>query len=241
MALIMNTERSPNYPTMKLADALEAAGKLWTEARRTGVSHEAAATAMGYKSLSGPARSAVATLRQYGLVEKVEKGHIRLTQLAVNGLHGSAQEKQEAIRKMALSPPLFKELAETHRDAGDGVLRSHLITKKGFIDDGARRAAKIFRDAIQLAKLEASGYTSDDSEKEPEDMQGTDTGQTPKEALPASGKTPDGVMSLNVPFGKGSINVQVRVAGDAISAAHLARVRKYLELAEEDLAADEPS
>jgi hypothetical protein len=42
------------------------------------------------------------------------------------------------------------------------------------------------------------------------------------------------VFALNVPFAKGSIAVQVRVTGDAIRPAHLARVRKYLELAEQD-------
>lgn len=49
------------------------------------------------------------------------------------------------------------------------------------------------------------------------------------------GKPPEaGVFSLTVPFAKGSINVRVQVTGDAMSPAHLARVRKYLELAEQD-------
>lgn len=42
------------------------------------------------------------------------------------------------------------------------------------------------------------------------------------------------VFSMTVPFAKGSISVQVRVTGDAISPAHLARVRRYLELVEQD-------
>ena len=42
------------------------------------------------------------------------------------------------------------------------------------------------------------------------------------------------VMDVSVPFAKGSISVQVRVNGDAISRADLARVRKYLELAGTD-------
>ncbi len=232
-----STERSPNYPTMKVADALEVAGKLWNEARRTPVSHDAAATAMGYKSLSGPARSAISTLRQYGLVEKVEKGHIRLTPLAVNALHGSPEERQDALSKIAVNPALFRELAQTHRDAGETVVRSHLITKKGFIDDGASRAAKVFRDAIQLAKPESSGYISSQDDEEPKDMEGIDAGRTPKDGLGSggSGKPTDGVLALNVPFGSGNISVQIRTTGSGISAAHLARVRKYLELAEEDL------
>jgi hypothetical protein len=50
-----------------------------------------------------------------------------------------------------------------------------------------------------------------------------------------------GALALNVPFGKGSIAVQVHVTGQPITAAHLARVRKYLELAEEDLAEPDAS
>jgi len=52
-------------------------------------------------------------------------------------------------------------------------------------------------------------------------------------------RTPaDGVFSLTVPFAKGSISVQVRVVGDALKPTHLARVRKYLELAEQDWEAE---
>jgi len=39
-----------------------------------------------------------------------------------------------------------------------------------------------------------------------------------------------------LPFAKGTINVHVRVKGDAMRPSHLARVRKYLELAKSDSA-----
>ena len=65
-------------------------------------------------------------------------------------------------------------------------------------------------------------------------MSGIDTGQNVGAGAPGGSKPADGVFSLNVPFAKGSISVQVRVTGDAISPAHLARVRKYLELAESE-------
>lgn len=44
----------------------------------------------------------------------------------------------------------------------------------------------------------------------------------------------ENVFSLSVPFSKGTINVQVSVTGGAIRPAHLARVRKYLQLAEDE-------
>lgn len=45
---------------------------------------------------------------------------------------------------------------------------------------------------------------------------------------------PNSALALNIPFAKGTINVVVRVSGGAIRPAHLARVRKYLELAESE-------
>ena len=65
-------------------------------------------------------------------------------------------------------------------------------------------------------------------------MTGISAGQTEGRDGHPGGKPSDGVFSLNVPFAKGSISVQVRVTGDAISPAHLARVRRYLELAESE-------
>jgi hypothetical protein len=50
----------------------------------------------------------------------------------------------------------------------------------------------------------------------------------------------DGVLSLSVPFGaKGSVlSVSVTLAGERLKPAHIAKVRRYLELAEMDLSED---
>ena len=44
----------------------------------------------------------------------------------------------------------------------------------------------------------------------------------------------EGVLSLSVPFSKGSISVQIRVIGAPIRPVHLELVRKYLEMAERE-------
>lgn len=127
---------------------------------------------------------------------------------------------------------LFLELNRTHADASENAIRSYLITKKQFAEDGARRAAKAFKETIAFAITGKSGYTPPKDEGKPGDMTGNESGQNMGNA--GGGKPPDGVFSLTVPFSKGTIAVQVRVTGDAISPAHLARVRKYLELAESE-------
>lgn len=234
--------RSPNYPSLNLAQALTAVGKLYAAEKRTPVSHDAAAVALGFKSLSGPARVAIGALRQYGLIDKAGKGNVRVSDLGVRALHGNTDDKRAALQQAGTNPPLFKELTRDHSEASENSIASYLITKKEFHPDGARKAAKAFRATVKLAKEDASGYTDANSDDEPEDMTGTDTGQF---AGVESGKgaafTPPaapGVFSMTVPFAKGSIAVQVRVTGDSLKPAHLARVRKYLELAEQDWEAE---
>jgi hypothetical protein len=227
--------RSPNYPALGLSQAVEAARKLWDKEKRTPVSIATAATALGYGSLSGPARVSIAAMRQYGLVEKPDPGHVRLSERARDILHGTDAEKQTALVAAASGPKLFRELAATHLDGSDDAIRSYLITKKEFSEEGARKAAKSFRDTLKLASPSASGYNSAEDEAEDEDMDVIETAPRAQNASVGSGRTPEsGVFQLTVPFSKGTISVQVRVTGDAISPAHLARVRKYLELAESE-------
>jgi hypothetical protein len=228
--------RSPNYPALGLSQAVEAARKLWDKEKRTPVAHATAATALGYGSLSGPARIAIAALRQYGLVDKPDPGHVQLSDRARRVLHGDDDAKKKALVEAASAPKLFRELAATHLDGSDDAIRSYLITKKEFSEEGARKAVKSFRDTVKLASPDASGYTTEENGGNDDDMEVIETGQKAKNALDGGGgNLPEsGVFSLTVPFSKGTISVQVRVTGDAISPAHLARVRKYLELAESE-------
>lgn len=231
--------RSPNYPALGLAQALEGADKLWKAEKRTPVSHETAATALGYQSLSGPARVAIGALRQYGFIHKADKGHVRLSDLAVAALHGNPDDKQAALRRAAINPPLFKELSLNHRDASDTAIRSYLITKKDFSEDGARKAAKAFRDTLKLAKPDASGYTPTDEQEKPEAMADTTQPDYTFQRTGPDGKDLSGILSLTVPGGQGSqLTVQVRVVGERLKRSHIAKVRRYLELAEGDLIDD---
>jgi hypothetical protein len=228
--------RSPNYPALSLQQALDLAGKLWAAEKRTAVSNDSAASAFGFKALSGPARVAIGALRQYGLIERTERGHVKLTDLAIHALHGTPKEREDALVAAATKPDLFNELLQTHREASEDAIRRHLLTKKGFADDGARKAAKAFRETIGLVSQPASGYNSNNVDQESEsitmrvsqDQYGL--GSSSQESGPTSG-----LLSLNVPYGDTQLSVQVKVSGERLKRAHIERVRKYLQLAEDDL------
>jgi len=223
-------QRSPNYPALSLPQAVAVLQRLWKAEKRTPVDHETAALAMGFKSLSGPARVAIGALRQYGLIAKAGKSTIRVSDDGVTIVIGDPPDKAQALVRAAREPELFQELAKAHLDASDNAIQSYLITKKAFAADGARKAAKAFRETMFFAKAGDSGYTHAEEQEQSEIMTASESGQT---TTPS--KAGDGVFVLNVPFAKGSIAVQVRVSGQPISKAALARVRKYIELAEEDL------
>lgn len=226
--------RSPNYPAISLPDAVEMAQKLWKKEQRTAVPPEVAVKAFGYGALSGPARVAIGAMRKYGLLDKTPNG-IKLSDLALRILHPeSPQTRQAAIREAAFKPELFRELAETHANASDDALKSFLINKKRFVDTGTRVLISAFRDTIKLANLDQSGYSDSESTREPEAMPETSTNYTFQAQAP-EGSVKSEILSLAVPFAKGTIAVQIRVNGEGLNARHLAAVRQYLKLTESNM------
>jgi hypothetical protein len=145
-------ERSPNYPSLTLTDAIASAQRLYDAEKRTTVSQDSASRAFGFGSLSGAARSVIASLRQYGLVENSADG-IRISDVAMEILHNpvGSSGRAAALATAAMRPPLVAELALTHADASNETLRAFLITKKKFAPDGAARFVEAFRDALGYA------------------------------------------------------------------------------------------
>ena len=225
--------RSPNFPQFTLTKALAMAEGLWTKEQRTAVPPEVAVKAFGFGTLSGPARVAIGAMRKYGLLDKTSGG-IRLSELALRILHPeSPKDRQGAVREAALKPELFRELSTSHTGASDDALRSHLITRRNFTQRGAETFIESFRDAIQLASLNGSGYSNRTTEGESEAMPEPATTGTPP-TRPA----PPGARVFSWPLAKG-VMAEVRLTGDEIKPDHLERLRQYLDLAKAAVAEDD--
>lgn len=128
--------RSPRYPSMSLEDAIEHGKTIFEKDRRHPIAREVAAAHIGYKSLNGAADSALSSLMQYGILEKVAKGEVRVSQWTVDILHpDSPAQRAAAIRSAAQNPTLFQALDDRFRDAIPSVetLRSYL-TRENFND-----------------------------------------------------------------------------------------------------------
>ena len=235
-------QRSPNYPTLGLSEAISTLKTFYDEAKRTTVDSVSAARALGYSSLSGLARSKLSVLKKYGFLEEIEEGKFRVSDLGLRiVVPASDADKLAALRAAALTPALFREIHASHKDASSAILVSFLVREKAFTEDGAKAFDAAYRDTVKVAKLDDSAYIPPSGVPVPEETPPMHTQLNPPPPPPSgTGRTVavnEGTLALSVPYRGTSLSVTVQVAGQ-LTRDHVAKVRKYLELAEEDL--DEP-
>ncbi len=183
----MAKTRSPNYPQVSLPKALADAKLIFDSDERTALPIEQMCVALGYKSASGPARTRVAGLRKYGLVESAGNG-LRISDRAIKALTypAGSKERAQAIVEAGLAPALFRELRKTHGSASDSTLTAHLVAEKCFSQAGAKACVKAFRETFRLEELRDVGYSNSDSNK---DVDGQ-VNKTESDSVPAFSTPP---------------------------------------------------
>ena len=202
----MVKQRSPNFPGVDLAEAVELARKLYERERRAPFPIESAAAAWDYKGASGPVRIRIGALRQYGLITKEGKDS-KLTDRALTLVlrNSASREHHDALREAALTPALFRELQETRADASDESLQHHLIVEKSFTPEGANRCIKAFRGTMNAATLTDYGILSgpDDDESPDEDEEEHMVIDPPPQRTvdPVRSSVPEGSIAIPVPLG----------------------------------------
>ena len=232
--------RSPNYPAAGLGDAVVLLKKFYAEAKRTPVDETSAAQAIGYGSLNGMSRSKLSTLKKYGLLEDID-GKFRISDRGLRIVIPSGfDDVLAALREAALAPDIFREIHASHADASTSVLVQFLMRDKAFTEDGARAFDAAYRDTVKVAQLDDPTYTPSGEQTKLEDKPPMLNAQTLKDINPFLPPPPppavgNGVLTLSVPYRGVSLNVRVEVIGQSLTRDHVAKVRKYLELAEEDL------
>ena len=128
--------RSPSYPSLSLKQAIELVEQIHASNRTNVIDRESAARDMGYSGLTGRSLKVLAALLQFGLLSKAGKGEVKVTQTAVDILHGiEPQDRNAALLKAGTAPALFQELHERFPDGppSENAIRSYLI-QQGFAD-----------------------------------------------------------------------------------------------------------
>ena len=158
--------RSPNYPAISLADAVERLTKLSDEIGTHPAPRDVVLKAMGYSGANGASLTALAALRKYGLLQR-EGEDLRIAERGLMYLHPQGDERSKAIHDAAVEPTLFAELNKRFAGgkAGDELIRSFLL-RKGFTSSAAATALLNYRETMALVERECAEYTSDSDESE---------------------------------------------------------------------------
>lgn len=151
-------DRSPRSPNLPLAESISLTAKLFDAIRSATVGPEIAVKPLGYGGTNGAAMTTLATLAQYGLVDRTG-GKVAVTPLAIRIIHPKGDDQKElAVREAALTPRVMKELHDGYLDCAESVISGHLI-QSGFNADKAKKLASIHVANKAFAKLGQSALT----------------------------------------------------------------------------------
>jgi len=236
-------KRSPRYPRHTLSKAIEMVEKLFAGAHQSRIDADSAAKVIGYAgSTGGAAQSALAALRQYGLVDGL-RGDVAVSDLAMRILQPMDEaERVEALRTAAMKPEIFGRVLSQFGGripGADEPIRSFLIRQEGFSTAGADELIEALRSSLASLPPEAPPKVQDDGfESTSEESHISQRGAHSAEITPITAVAPAKGELITLPLGQ-NCKAELRLIG-AVTDASYARLIKHLELLRE-IAAEENS
>ncbi|HEY0043987.1 MAG TPA: hypothetical protein VGB62_05495 [Allosphingosinicella sp.] len=151
----MARAQSPGYPQFALPKAIQGVKQIFAGDRRSVIDRSVAQKHIGYSGPSGAADKALATLAHYGLVERVGKGEIRVSQLAVDIIHpDKPEERKAALAEAAFRPQIFADLRERFgRHVSESALESYLV-RENFLDRAIGPVSKAYLETCRFLEQE---------------------------------------------------------------------------------------
>ena len=151
-------QRSPNYPSVSLPDAVAKAVRLYEGVGTAGAPPDSAAKLLGYSRNHGTARMTASALKKFGLLEE-RNGRLVPGRHTVDlaNFPPTHPRHAAALRTAALSPTIYREVFARYRPHGvlppDDVLAPELVADAGFLPDKAAGFLRDFRDSLAHAGL----------------------------------------------------------------------------------------
>lgn len=153
--------RSPAYPAFDLEEAVSKAAALYEREYTSPASVEVASGAWGYSPHSSSGPQAIATLKQYGLIEEEGRGpdrHVQVSQLALDILEPEeGTDRVEALQAAALSPQVFQEIADQFASGGSDANIKAFLVRRGFNSKAIPVIIRCYRGTEQFASLSERG------------------------------------------------------------------------------------
>lgn len=152
----MTMARSPRYPIIGLAEAIDKAEAIYRRDYQNKIPKQIVAQHMGYQSLNGKSLGVVSALSKYGLLEGgSDEMWVTDRALTIIGHAPGDPERSAALREAAGEPEVFSELdSQFPEKASDAAIRSYLIVKRKFLPDGADRLIRSYRETKDLIASE---------------------------------------------------------------------------------------
>ncbi len=148
-------KRNPRAPLLNLQDAIKFGLDIYEGAGLHPIPIDAAAEAIGYKdSRNGAAQQRLATLKQYGILQKEGKANIAVSkEIQTLKFAPSDEERFKAAEVLFKTPSVYQSLLDKYNNAppNDKILRFDLINM-GFSPDGAEAVLKCFSESYDYIK-----------------------------------------------------------------------------------------
>ncbi len=212
--------QSPGYPNVSLPKALQSVRMIFDADRRNPIDREVAAKHIGYGGLSGASDKALATLAHYGLMEKVAKGEVRVSQLAVDIIHPDMpDDRKRALIQAAFSPQVFKDLRERFADGpvSEGALESYL-KRENFLDRAITPVSKAYLETCRFLEQEKAFESGGLGRQKEEESEGEEFEDTQMDTVLEAPQRPAarGAAAFVAPAGSRQFVINLPEGGDAI-------------------------
>ena len=148
--------RSPRYPQKSVRWAVDAALRILQANGLHPMTADVAARAMKYRdSNNGAARSALAALKAYGLLEKAGARLKLADDIQRYKLVPSQEQQTELLAGWAFNPPLFALLREKYGEnvPSEDLLIHDLVIEFGFSEAGAKKAIGVYKENLDSITL----------------------------------------------------------------------------------------
>lgn len=224
--------KSPRAPSLALEDALSKALTIYEKEGRHPAPADVVARHIGYKSANnGSALSAIASLKYFGLLERVKDGSV-----AVSGdveEYKYAPEKSVRLgllNKWLKEPQLFSTLLEDYKGRlpSDATLRFDLIRKRAFNPAAADSCVSVFLRSVEFVN-QAGGIEEREGSDSGDQLTGS-TAASMLEADPGSGDTQRELVQASSPPTDSAADVSLLAVGDRIPVRLRGGRRAWLEI-----------
>ncbi|THD11845.1 hypothetical protein [Metallibacterium scheffleri] len=144
--------RSPNYPSLSLPSAIDAARKIYDKEHTHKADPEVMAKALGYSGMNGASATALSALKKYGLLlDEGKQLKISADALTILVDPKDSVERAKLIVKAAFSPQLFSDLNEQYGETvpSDENMRAYLL-KRAFSPSTVDAPIRTYRETMEL-------------------------------------------------------------------------------------------